>query len=98
MRGNGPRPAAGPSPSPRAPAAPDVVALLRYLRTTPFGPAAYASEDELAEAVGRYLAAVGFLPVATEVEIRDVAPPRPERLDPAIAFHSDTGGHRAPWS
>lgn len=153
-----PRPAAGPPPRPQAPAAPDVVELLRFLRTTRVAPALYASEvrpeiwaaarlhleptprravapiadddvpeldlpiartgfgelvvalddrgiclflapseAELARTVGRYLAFAGFLPVATEVEVRDAQRPRAERLDPAaIASHPDPGGP-TPW-
>jgi hypothetical protein len=157
-----PRPAAGPGPPPRAPAAPDVVELLRFLRTargrargrdlyasevrpeiwaaaerrleptgrhvaayladdagselelpvlrTGFGELVVALHDRgicvflaateaaLAAAVGRYLAATGFLPVAAEVELRDAAPPRPERLDPAaIASHPPSGGADSSW-
>jgi hypothetical protein len=156
-----PRPAAGPSPPPRAPAAPDVVELLRFLRAADSGPqralyasdvrpeiwaaaerrlqplprraAAYladdegseldlpiartgfgelvvalhdrgicvflaASEAELADAVGRYLAATGFLALTAEVELRDAEQPRPERLDPAaVAFHAQPGGAPSPW-
>ena len=148
-----PRPAAGPSPPPRAPAAPDIVELLRFLRTargrrggardlyasevrpeiwaaaerrlqptgrravayladgegtelqlpllrTGFGELAVALHDRgicvflapteagLAAAVGRYLGGTGFLPATAAVELRDVEPPRPERLDPAIAFQA----------
>jgi hypothetical protein len=154
-----PRPAAGPAATPRAPAAPDVVELLRFLRTARAGPALYASEvrpeiwaaaeqrleptprraavfladddgtelelpiwrtgfgelvvalhdrgiglflapseAQLARALGRYLAAAGFLPVATEVEIRDAERPRAERLDPgAIALDLHPGGATSTW-
>jgi hypothetical protein len=40
------------------------------------------SDEELAGAVGRYLAARGFLPFAEEIEIHPAETPRAERLDP----------------
>jgi hypothetical protein len=40
------------------------------------------SDEELAGAVGRYLAARGFLPFADEIEIQPAETPHAERLDP----------------
>jgi hypothetical protein len=48
------------------------------------------SDEELAGAVGRYLAAEGFLRFAEEIEIRPAEAPHPERLD-ADTIRGDFG-------
>ena len=51
---------------------------------------AAGSEEELAEGVGRYLAAHGFLRFAAEIEIHAAPAERAERLEPeAIWTHGD---------
>jgi KAP family P-loop domain len=50
-----------------------------------------SDEHELAKAVGRHLAAGGFLREGHEVEVLTVAPPRPERLDPNTIWTNHGG-------
>ncbi len=73
----------------------DLQALELPIRRTAAGDVATAIEDrgitvllapdapELAAAVGRRLAAAGFLRSPDDVEVRAAEPPRPDRLDPA---------------
>jgi hypothetical protein len=105
------RRAAGPTVEDTAPAAPDVVALLRYLcaELGRAGEVAVALEDRginvflapdeeaLATQLGSFLASAEFLRFAEEIQVERVEQPRPERLGVESITNEPEEVHAA-WS